>query len=65
LDFLNNDKKSHLRQVPKRLIHDSLFASVKAPELAGKEGGSNRPLIMSRKGGIESLVIDNERVTSL
>ncbi|MDR2803161.1 MAG: hypothetical protein LBB22_02590 [Treponema sp.] len=31
----------------KRLIHDSFFASVKAPGLAGKGGG-----------GIESLVID-------
>jgi transposase len=33
LDFLNKDKKSHLPQVTKRLIHDCYFASVKIPEL--------------------------------
>jgi hypothetical protein len=37
-----------LPQVTKCLIHDSFFASVKAPELAGKEGE-----------GIESPVIDS------
>jgi transposase len=35
--FLNKDKKSHLPQVTKRLIHDSFFACVKAPELT--DGG--------------------------
>jgi hypothetical protein len=39
LDFLNNDKKSHLPQVTKRLIHDFFFASVKALELVGRGGG--------------------------
>jgi hypothetical protein len=38
-DFLNKDKTSHLPQVTKRLIHDSFFADVKAPELTGKGGG--------------------------
>ena len=33
------DKKSHLPQVTKRLIHDSFFASVKVPELAGNAAG--------------------------
>ena len=39
LDFLNKDKKSHLPEVTKRLIHDSFFAGVKAPELARKAMG--------------------------
>jgi hypothetical protein len=34
--FLNKDKKSHLPEVTKRLIHDSFFASAKTPELTGK-----------------------------
>jgi hypothetical protein len=34
-EFLNNGKASHIPQVTKRLIHDSFFASVKVPELAG------------------------------
>ena len=38
-EFLNKDKKSHLPQVTRRLIHDSFFASVKTPELAGKAAG--------------------------
>jgi transposase len=38
-EFLNKDKKTHMPQVTQRLIHDSFFASVKAPELAAKGGG--------------------------
>jgi hypothetical protein len=34
--FLNKDKKSHLSQVTKRLLHDSFFSSVKVPELTGR-----------------------------
>jgi transposase len=33
-EFLNKDKKSHMPQVTKRLIHDSFFAGAKNPELA-------------------------------
>jgi hypothetical protein len=33
-EFLNKDKKSHMPQIIKRLIHDSFFVSVKTPELA-------------------------------
>ena len=39
LEFLNKDKSSHLPEVTKRLIHDSFFADVKVPELAGKAAG--------------------------
>ncbi|MDR2802960.1 MAG: hypothetical protein LBB22_01560 [Treponema sp.] len=39
LDFLNKDKKSHLPQVTKRLIHASFFASDNPPELPAKGGG--------------------------
>jgi transposase len=38
-EFLNKGKKTHLPQVTQRLIHDSFFASVKAPELAVRAGG--------------------------
>jgi hypothetical protein len=38
-EFLNKDKKSRLPQATRRLIHDSFFASVKTPELAGNEVG--------------------------
>jgi hypothetical protein len=30
------DKKSHLPQVTKRLIHDTFFVGVKVPELTGR-----------------------------
>jgi hypothetical protein len=35
-EFLNKDKKSHLPEVTKRLIHDSFCTSVKVPELTGR-----------------------------
>jgi hypothetical protein len=35
-EFLNKDKKSRLPEVTKRLIHDSFFASIKAPELTAR-----------------------------
>ncbi|MDR0707919.1 MAG: hypothetical protein LBF60_08620, partial [Treponema sp.] len=48
--FLNKDKKSHLPQVTKRLIHDSFFASVKVPELASGGGGGRFPRELTRSG---------------
>ncbi|MDR1317513.1 MAG: hypothetical protein LBK13_11645, partial [Spirochaetales bacterium] len=46
-EFLNKGKKSHLPQVTKRLIYDSFFASVKAPDVAaGGMGGGG--VIFSR-----------------
>jgi hypothetical protein len=41
-EILNNGKKSYLPQVTKRLIHDTFFANVKVPELAGRDGGGER-----------------------
>jgi hypothetical protein len=39
-EFLNKDKKAHLPQVIKRLIHDSFFAGAKVSELADRAGGA-------------------------
>jgi hypothetical protein len=62
--FLNKDKKSHLPQVTKRLIHDSFFASVKVPELAGGRVNESLvidtftfPIAMPRSARIWSLVL--------